>query len=109
VAIGQQRLLQYGLSLSQVLAALNNSNLNVGAQTVNIGPQSAVVRGAGQIHSRQLSRPMRLAAGAEAAMHSDTKHPPPAPAQSPGITARPGLAALCGAFRYLRRDRGSPA
>jgi cobalt-zinc-cadmium resistance protein CzcA len=51
VTIDQHRVLQYGLSLSQVLQALNNSNVNVGGQTVNIGPQAAVVRGVGLIHS----------------------------------------------------------
>lgn len=51
ISVDQHRLVQYGLSLSQVLQALNNSNLNVGGQTVNIGPQSAVVRGVGLIHS----------------------------------------------------------
>src|SRR5882757_4318839 len=51
ITVDQRRLVQYGLSLSQVLAALNNSNVNVGGQTVNIGPQSAVVRGVGLIHS----------------------------------------------------------
>jgi cobalt-zinc-cadmium resistance protein CzcA len=51
ITVDQRRLIQYGLSLSQVLAALNNSNVNVGGQTVNIGPQSAVVRGVGLIHS----------------------------------------------------------
>src|SRR5579862_4935339 len=51
VTIDQSRLSSYGLSLSQVLQALGNSNLNVGAQTVNIGAQSAVVRGVGLIHS----------------------------------------------------------
>jgi cobalt-zinc-cadmium resistance protein CzcA len=51
VAIDQARLQQYGLSLSQVLQALGNSNVNVGGQTVNIGPQAAVVRGVGLIHS----------------------------------------------------------
>ncbi len=40
-----------GLTLSQVLQALNNSNINVGVNTVNIGPQSAVVRGVGLIRS----------------------------------------------------------
>ena len=45
------RLMDYGLSLPQVLQALNNSNINVGGQTVNIGPQAAVVRGVGLIHS----------------------------------------------------------
>jgi cobalt-zinc-cadmium resistance protein CzcA len=51
ITVDQRRLVQYGLSLSQVLQALNNSNVNVGGQTVNIGPQSAVVRGVGLIHS----------------------------------------------------------
>jgi heavy metal efflux system protein len=51
ISVDQRRLVQYGLSLSQVLQALNNSNVNVGGQTVNIGPQSAVVRGVGLIHS----------------------------------------------------------
>jgi len=51
VSVDQHHLQQYGLSLSQVLQALNNSNVNVGGQTVNIGPQAAVVRGVGLIHS----------------------------------------------------------
>ena len=51
ISVDQHRLQQYGLSLSQLLQALNNSNVNVGGQTVNIGPQTAVVRGVGLIHS----------------------------------------------------------
>jgi heavy metal efflux system protein len=51
VDIDQRKLINYGLTLQQVLQVLNNSNLNVGGQTVNIGPQSAVVRGLGIIHS----------------------------------------------------------
>jgi heavy metal efflux system protein len=51
VSVDEHRLLQYGMSLGQVLQALNNSNINVGGQTVNIGPQAAVVRGVGLIHS----------------------------------------------------------
>jgi heavy metal efflux system protein len=51
VNVDERRLLQYGLSLGQVLQALNNSNVNVGGQTVNIGPQAAVVSGVGLIHS----------------------------------------------------------
>ncbi len=45
------KLIAYGLTLSQVLQALNNSNINVGGNTVNIGPQAAVVRGVGLIRS----------------------------------------------------------
>ena len=41
------KLIAYGLTLPQMLQALNNSNINVGGNTVNIGPQVAVVRGVG--------------------------------------------------------------
>ena len=51
VIVDQNKLLSFGLSLSQVLQALNNNNNNVGAQTVNIGPQSAVIRGLGLVHT----------------------------------------------------------
>src|SRR4051795_10902983 len=45
------KLMAYGLTLPQVLQAVSNSNINVGGNTVNIGPQSAVVRGVGLIRS----------------------------------------------------------
>src|ERR1700691_5119237 len=51
VTIDQDKLLHYGLTIPQVLAALNNANINVGGQTVNFGDQAAVVRGLGLIHS----------------------------------------------------------
>ncbi len=51
IAIDQRKLLGYGLSVPQVLQALGNANINVGGQTVNLGEQSAVVRGIGLIHS----------------------------------------------------------
>src|SRR5262249_13227406 len=47
------KLIAYGLTLPQMLQALNNSNINVGGNTVNIGPQSAVVRGVGLIRSME--------------------------------------------------------
>lgn len=40
-----------GLSLPQLLQAVSNANINVGGSTVNIGTQSAVVRGVGLIRS----------------------------------------------------------
>src|SRR5580704_3798007 len=49
--IDEGRLVSYHLTLPQVLQAVNNSNINIGAQTVNIGPQAAVVRGIGLMHS----------------------------------------------------------
>src|SRR6267154_1130554 len=51
VDIDRKKLVDYGLTLQQVLQILANSNINVGGQTVNIGPQSAVVRGRGLIRS----------------------------------------------------------
>jgi cobalt-zinc-cadmium resistance protein CzcA len=56
VAVDENRLLSYGLTLAQVLQALNNSNLNVGGQTINFGPQAAVVRGVGLIYSMRQIR-----------------------------------------------------
>lgn len=51
VTIDQGQLIHYGLTIPQVIQALNNANVNVGGQTVNFGPQAAVVRGVGLIHS----------------------------------------------------------
>jgi cobalt-zinc-cadmium resistance protein CzcA len=45
------KLIAYGLTLPQLLQAVGNSNINVGGSTVNIGAQSAVVRGVGLIRS----------------------------------------------------------
>jgi len=51
ITVNQNKLIDYGLTLPEVLQALSNSNINVGGQTINIGPQAAVVRGVGLIHS----------------------------------------------------------
>jgi len=51
VTLDQKRLVAQGVTLTQVLQALNNSNANVGGQTVDLGPQSVVVRGVGLIRS----------------------------------------------------------
>ena len=45
------KLVAGGLTLPQLLQTINNSNINVGGNTVNIGPQVAVVRGVGLIRS----------------------------------------------------------
>jgi heavy metal efflux system protein len=45
------KLVANGLTLPQLLQAISNANLNVGGNTVNIGSQSAVVRGVGLIRS----------------------------------------------------------
>jgi heavy metal efflux system protein len=51
ITVDLDRLLTYGLTLKQVIDALNGANINVGANTVNLGPQSAVIRSVGQIKS----------------------------------------------------------
>ncbi|WP_428484223.1 efflux RND transporter permease subunit [Rhodopila sp.] len=51
VDINQPKLIGYGLTIPQVIAAINNANTNIGGQTVNFGDQAAVVRGIGLIHS----------------------------------------------------------
>src|SRR5690349_4987354 len=45
ITVDLDKLLAYGLTLPQMLQTLNNSNINVGGQTINFGPQAAVVRG----------------------------------------------------------------
>jgi len=51
VIVDQKKLLSYGVTIPQIQQALNNANINVGGQTVNFGPQAAVVRGVGLIHT----------------------------------------------------------
>jgi cobalt-zinc-cadmium resistance protein CzcA len=62
VTVDLDKLVNYGLTLQQVLQVLNNSNINVGGQTVNIGEQAAVVRGVGLVHSMDDIRNTMLAA-----------------------------------------------
>src|SRR6266545_639167 len=58
------KLIAYGLTLPQLLQALNNSNINVGGNTVDIGSQAAVVRGVGLIRSAdELSNTMLTQSG----------------------------------------------
>lgn len=51
VSVDLTRLAGVGIGFPQVLAALNNANGNVGGQTVDIGTQSAVVRGLGLLRN----------------------------------------------------------
>src|ERR1700745_2936887 len=51
VQVDFNKLVANGLTLPQLLQTISNANVNVGGNTVNIGPQSAVVRGVGLIRS----------------------------------------------------------
>jgi len=62
IIVDLDKLLAHGITLPQVLQALNNSNINVGGQTVNFGPQAAIVRGVGLIHSMDQIRDTMITA-----------------------------------------------
>jgi cobalt-zinc-cadmium resistance protein CzcA len=47
VEVDLKKLAAYNVTLPQVIAAIGNSNLNVGARTLDIGQQAANVRGIG--------------------------------------------------------------
>lgn len=49
--VDMNKLIAAGITLPQMLQSINNSNINVGGSTINIGPQVAVVRGVGLIRS----------------------------------------------------------
>ena len=49
IAVDLNRLQAHGLTLVQVVQAISNASINVGGQTLNVGEQSAVVRGVGLI------------------------------------------------------------
>ena len=51
VSVDKAKLIAYGLTLPQVLQVISASDVNVGGQTVNFGPQAAIVRGVGLIQS----------------------------------------------------------
>src|SRR6201994_2039125 len=51
IQVDFNKLVANGLTLPQLLQAVSNSNINVGGNTVDIGTQSAVVRGVGLIRS----------------------------------------------------------
>ncbi|MGC1994547.1 MAG: CusA/CzcA family heavy metal efflux RND transporter, partial [Pseudolabrys sp.] len=53
VEVDLNKLTAYKLTLPQVIQTLNSSNINVGGNTIDIGSQSAVVRGVGLIRSAE--------------------------------------------------------
>jgi cobalt-zinc-cadmium resistance protein CzcA len=104
------KLMAYGLTLPQLLQTLNNSNINVGGNTVNIGPQVAVVRGVGLIRSMDdLSNTMLTQTGGNPVLVRDVatvtvgyKPRLASPAWTPPtISCR--ASSSCGAARRARR------
>ena len=69
------KLVANGLTLPQVLQAIANANINVGGNTVNIGAQSAVVRGVGLIRSiDDLNNTMLSQSGGNPVLVRDIAH-----------------------------------
>jgi cobalt-zinc-cadmium resistance protein CzcA len=60
--LDQHKLLAYGVTVPQVIQAISNADINVGGQTVNFGPQAAVVRGIGLIQSMDDVRDVMVSA-----------------------------------------------
>src|ERR1700754_1219792 len=70
--IDVNKLVAYGITLPQMLQTLNNSNINVGGSTINIGSQVAVVRGVGLIRSMdEISNTMLTQSGGVPVIVSD--------------------------------------
>ncbi|MDB5412217.1 MAG: CusA/CzcA family heavy metal efflux transporter, partial [Rubritepida sp.] len=65
VTIDLPRLNAYGLQLPTVIQAVRNGNATVGAGTINIGPQAAVVQGIGLIRSIEDVRNIVITASAD--------------------------------------------
>ncbi|USI71948.1 efflux RND transporter permease subunit [Sphingomonas morindae] len=53
VVVDQNKLAAHGLTIGEVIGALGKSDGNVGGQTINFGPQAAIVRGIGLIQSTE--------------------------------------------------------
>src|SRR6201991_454618 len=69
------KLVAFGLTLPQVMQAVSNANINVGGNTVNIGAQSAVVRGVGLIRSiDDLNNTMVSQSGGNPVLVRDVAH-----------------------------------
>ena len=51
VVVDRDRLVANNITVGQIISAIGKSNSNVGGQTINFGPQAAIVRGVGLIQS----------------------------------------------------------
>ena len=64
VVVDNDKLVAHGVTIAQLLAAIAKSDGNVGAQTINFGPQAAIVRGVGLIQSADAIRDVMIATNA---------------------------------------------
>ncbi|MGH8316015.1 MAG: efflux RND transporter permease subunit, partial [Steroidobacterales bacterium] len=104
------KLIAYGLTLPQLLQTLTNSNINVGGNTVNIGPQAAVVRGVGLIRSlNDLSNTMLTQSGGNPVLVKDVATVTVGNQPRLGIAGQDGANDIVEGIVLMRRgERSSP-
>ena len=108
IQIDFNKLIAFGLTLPQVLQILNNSNINVGGNTVNLGPQSAVVRGVGLIRSiDDIRNTMLTQANGNPVRISDIAEVVVTPKPRLGIAGRDGEDDIVQGIVLMRRGQQS--
>jgi cobalt-zinc-cadmium resistance protein CzcA len=102
------KLIAYGLTLPQLLQTIGASNLNVGGNTVNIGAQSAVVRGVGLIRSiEDLSNTMLTQNGGNPVLVKDVATVSISPKPRLGIAGKDGEDDIVQGIVLMRRGEQS--
>src|SRR5438105_2236026 len=108
--VDYNRLIAYGLTLGQVVQTLNNSNINVGGNTINIGSQSAVVRGVGLIRSlNDLNNTMLTQAGGNPVLRGESANLLSVGAIDFGLIVDATVIMVESIFRRLGRAEETPA
>ncbi len=102
------KLVAYGLTLPQLMQTIGASNLNVGGNTVNIGAQSAVVRGVGLIRSMEdISNTMLTSSGGNPVLVKDVATVSISPKPRLGIAGKDGDDDIVQGIVLMRRGEQS--
>jgi cobalt-zinc-cadmium resistance protein CzcA len=113
VAVDLDKLNDAGLTLAQVVQALDSNNQNVGGDTLNFGPHAAVVRGValvqslGAIRDTLIYRPTAGSRFSYATSPMSRKATRPASASPVRTTTMTSCRALCSCAGASRRPRPS--
>ncbi len=104
VEVDLPRLTAYQLTLPQVLTAITNSNINVGARTLDLGQQAATVRGLGLIRSLEdLNNIVLTQSGGVPVLLKDVAQVDVGPAQRLGVAGRDGESEVVEGIVLMRR------
>jgi cobalt-zinc-cadmium resistance protein CzcA len=108
ITVDLNRLVRSGITLPQMLQTLNNSSINVGGQAVNIGPQSAVVRGIGLVKSMDDIRATMLSSvNGSPVLVSDVAEVTPGHQPRLGIAGQDGDSDIVQGIVLMRRGEQS--